>query len=149
MDAKTTIRKGVELWNAHDRDGFLAMFDDSVVFLDPATGEQFTGREELRTGWYDAVTDGYPDREVRDAVVFGEEELVCLQGRLVGTHTGTAHGPAGDMPPTGKRIDAPFVQVYEVRDGKVTRVWQYGDRLLMLEQEGMISLDELFGAGAA
>ena len=149
MDAKSTIRTGVELWNARDRDGFLALFDDSVVWLDPATGEQLTGREQLATGWYDAVMDGYPDREVKDVVVFGEEELVCLQGRLVGTHTGTVRGPAGEIPPTGKRIDSPFVQVFEVRDGKVTRVWIYGDRLLMLEQEGIVSLEKLFAAGTA
>lgn len=149
MDAKTTIRKGVELWNANDRDGFLALFDNSAVFLDPTTGQQLSGREELRTGWYDAVMDGSPDREIKDAVVFGEGELVCLQGRLVGTHTGTWHGPAGDLPPTGKRIDLPFVQIFEVRDGKVTRSWQYGDRLLMLEQEGIVSLEKLFAAGAA
>ncbi len=149
MDAKSTIRRGVELWNARDRDGFLALFDDSAVFIDPTTGTQFTGPEEIRTGWYDPVMDGYPDREVKDAVVFGEGELVCLQGRLTGTHTGIVHGPAGDVPPTGKRIDTPFAQVYEVRDGRVTRVWQYGDRLLMLEQEGIVSLDKLFAAGAA
>ena len=145
MDAKTTIRKGVELWNAQDRDGFLALFDDSAVFIDPTTGTQFTGPEEIRTGWYDPVMDGYPDREVKDAVVFGEGELVCLQGRLAGTHTGTAR----DMPPTGRRFDTPFVTVFEVRDGKVTRLWQYGDRLLMLEQLGLVSLDKLFAAGAS
>ncbi len=144
MDAKSTIRKGVELWNAHDRDGFLALLDDSVVYLDPATGEQFTGREQVAAGWYDPMMGGYPDREVRDPVVFGEGELVCLQGRLVGTHTGTVQTPAGEMPATGRRIDSPFVQVFEVRDGKVTRIWAYGDRLLMLEQEGLVSLDKLF-----
>jgi steroid delta-isomerase-like uncharacterized protein len=145
MDAKTNIRKGIELWNAHDRDGFLALFDDSVVMLDP-TGEQvLTGVEELGRGWYDDVMGGYPDREIKDAVVFGEGELVCLQGRLAGTHTGTAQ----DIPPTGKRFDTPFVTVFEVRDGKVTRLWQYGDRLLMLEQLGLVSLDKLFAAGAS
>lgn len=148
MDAKTTVRRGVELWNAQDRDKFLALFDDGAVMLDPATGEQFTGREELAEGWYDAVTNGYPDREVKDAVVFGEGDMVCLQGRLVGTHTGTSRGLRGEMTPTGKRIDTPFVQVYEVHDDKVTRVWQYGDRLLMLEQEGIVSLDRLLAAGA-
>ncbi|HET8977556.1 MAG TPA: nuclear transport factor 2 family protein [Solirubrobacteraceae bacterium] len=149
MDAKRTVRRGVELWNARDREVFLALFDESVIWLDEASGQQLTGRDELGMGWYDAVMASYPDREVTDAVVFGEGELVCLQGRLVGTHTGSWHGPAGEIPPTGKRIDAPFAQVYEVRDGKVTRVWNYGDRLLMLEQEGIVSLEKLFAAGAA
>ena len=144
MDAKTTIRKGIELWNAHDRDGYVALLDDGVVFLDQSTGEQLTGREEVGKGFYDVLTEAYPDREVKDPVVFGEGELVCLQARFVGTHTGIWHSPAGDMPPTGKPVDAPYVQVLEVRDGKVMRAWHYYDRLLALEQEGVVSLDKLF-----
>ena len=144
MDAKTIIRKGVELWNAHDRDGFLALFDDSIVFVDQPTGQQLTGREEFGKGWYDLNMDAYPDNQVKDPVVFGEGELVCCQGRFVGTHTGIWHSPAGDIPPTGKPLDSPFVQVLEVRDGKAMRAWQYYDRLLALEQEGVVSLDKLF-----
>ena len=76
MDAKAIIRKGIELWNAHDRDGFLALYDDSVVLLDQPTGEQLIGREEFGRGFYDLWTDAYPDNELKDPVVFGEGELV-------------------------------------------------------------------------
>lgn len=144
MDAKTTIRKGIELWNAHDRDGLLALYDDSVIFVDQPTGEQLTGREEFGKGFYDLWTDAYPDNELKDPVVFGEGELVCLQGRFAGTHTGIFHAPAMEIPPTGKPVDAPFVYIAEVRDGKATRAWHYYDRLLALEQEGVVSLDKLF-----
>ena len=123
MDAKTTIRKGIELWNAHDRDGLLALYDDSVVFLDEPTGQQLTGREEVGRGFYDLWTDAYPDNELNDLVVFGEGELVCFQGRFAGTHTGIFHSPVGEIPPTGKAVDLPFVYIAEVRDGKATRVW--------------------------
>ncbi len=149
MDAKTIIRKGIELWNAHDRDGYLALYDDSVVFIDQSTGQQLTGREEFGKGFYDVLTDAYPDREVKDPVVFGEGELVCLQARNVGTHTGIFHSPAGEIPPTGKPFDVPSVWIAEVRDGKVTRAWQYYDRLLVLEQWGIVSLDKLFAEQAA
>jgi steroid delta-isomerase-like uncharacterized protein len=149
MDAKTIIRKGIELWNAHDRDGYLALLDDSVVFLDQSTGEQLTGREEVGMGFYDVLTDAYPDREVKDPVVFGEGELACVQARSVGTHTGILRGPAGEIPPTGKPFDVPSAFIAEVRDGKVTRAWQYYDRLLVLEQWGIVSLDKLFAEQAA
>ena len=148
MDAKTNIRKGIELWNEHNRDGYLALFDDSVVFK-PPTGEQLTGREELGKGFYDLHTDACPDNELKDAVVFGEGELVCFQGRFTGTNTGTFRAPEMEMPPTGKPIDVPFVFVAEVRDGRVTRAWHYYDRLLGLEQTGVVSLEKLFAAQAA
>ena len=133
MDSKAIIRKGIELWNAHDRDGFLALFDDSGVFVDQPTGQQLTGREELGKGWYDLNMDADPDNQVKDPVVFAEGQLVCCQARFVGTHTGILHGPAGEIPPTGKPFDSPFVFIAEVRDGKVTRAWHYYDRLLALE----------------
>jgi ketosteroid isomerase-like protein len=131
MDAETIIRKGIELWNAHDRDGFLALYGDSVVFLDQPSGQQLTGREEVGKGFYDLWTDAYPDNELKDSVVFGDGELVCFQGRFVGTHTGILHGPAMEIPPTGRPVDGPFVFIAEVRDGNVTRAWNYYDRLRM------------------
>ena len=143
MDAKTIMGKSIELWKAHDRDGYLALFDDSVVFFDP-TGQQLTGREEFGRGFYDVLTDAYPDREVKDPVVFGEGELVCFQARAVGTHTGILRVPEGEIPPTGKPFDVPLVMIAEVRDGKVTRAWHYYDRLLGLEQIGIVSLDQMF-----
>ena len=143
MDAKTAMSNGIELWNAHDRDGYLALFDDSVVFQQP-TGEQLTGPEELGKGFYDLHTDACPDNQLKDLVVFGEGELVCSQGRFVGTHTGVFRAPAMEIPPTGKPVDSPFVFIAEVRDGKVTRAWHYYDRLLGLEQTGIVSLDKLF-----
>ena len=129
MDAKTMIRNGLELWNAHDRDGFLALYDDSVVFLDQPTGQQLTGREEVGQSFYDLWTDAYPDNELKDPVVFGEGELVCFQGRFAGTHTGILHGPSMEIRPTGRPVDGPFVFIAEVHDGKVMRAWNYYDRL--------------------
>jgi ketosteroid isomerase-like protein len=131
MDAKTIIRKGIELWNAHDRDGFLALYEDSVVFLDQPTGQQLSGREEFGKGFYDLWTDAYPDNELKDSVVFGDGELVCFQGRFVGTHTGILRSPAMEIPRTGRPVDGPFVFIAEVRDGNVTRAWNYYDRLRM------------------
>jgi ketosteroid isomerase-like protein len=143
MDAKTTVRRGIELWNAHDRDAWVALCDDSFTFVDQ-TGRQLTGREELGKGLYDLWTDAYPDNELKDPVVFGEGELVCFQGRFVGSHTGIFRAAGMELPPTGKPVDAPFVYIVEVRDGKMTRAWHYYDRLLAFEQEGIVSLDKLF-----
>jgi ketosteroid isomerase-like protein len=47
-------------------------------------------------------------------------------------------------PPTGKTIDAPFVLVAEVRDGAIVAACHYYDRLLALEQEGVVTVEKLF-----
>lgn len=144
MDAKTLLREGVERWNAHDREGFLAIYDEGITFLDQATGVKLVGREEFARGFYDLWMDAYPDNELKDPIVFAEGELACFQGRFVGTNTGTLRRGDLEMPPTGKPIDAPFVMVAEIRDGKVKRAWHYYDRLLAFEQQGILTLEELF-----
>jgi predicted ester cyclase len=143
MDAKTIALKAIERWNAHDREGFLALYDEAVGFIDEPTGHEVVGREELGKALYDLWMDAYPDNELKDPVLIAEGDLVCFQGRFVGTNTGTFHGPGMEMPPTGKRVDAPFVFISEVRDGKVTRARHFYDRLLALEQEGILTAEDL------
>jgi predicted ester cyclase len=144
MDAKTITAKGIEYWNAHDRDAFLALYDEQVRYVDQATGHELFGREEFGKGFYDLWMEAYPDNRLEEPLVFAEGELVCFRGRFVGTNTGVFHGPDLEMPPTGKPIDAPFVCISEVRDGRVKKAWQYYDRLLAFEQEGVLTIEKLF-----
>jgi hypothetical protein len=46
---------------------------------------------------------------------------VVVQLALRGTHLGPLHLPDGTLPPTGKRMDAPCCDVFELLDGKIKR----------------------------
>jgi hypothetical protein len=144
MDAKTILRRGAELWNARDREGFLALYDETVTFVDQATGERLVGREAFGKGFYDLWMDAYPDNELKDPVVFAEGALTCFEARFVGTNTGPLHRPEMDVPPTGKPVDAPFVIVAEVGGETVKSARHYYDRLLAFEQEGLVTMETLF-----
>lgn len=143
MDAKTIIQQGIERWNAHDREGFLALYDENVVYIDQPTGQEFVGREELGKALYDLWIDAYPDNELKDPVFIAEGDLVCFHARFVGTHTGALHRENMELPPTGKPIDTPFAFIAEVRDDKVKRAWHYYDRLIAFEQEGIFTVEGL------
>ena len=144
MDAKDVLRRGAERWNAHDREGFLALYDEAISFVDEPTGHELHGREELGRGFYDLWTEAYPDNQLKDVSIFAEGDLVCFRARFAGTNTGLLRGPELEMQPTGKPIDASFVFVAEVREGKVRRAWHYYDRLLAFEQEGVLTVEKLF-----
>lgn len=144
MDAKTILRQGIERWNAHDREGFLALYDEAITYVDQTTGLKLVGREEFGTGFYDLWMDTYPDSELKEPIVFAEGELVCMQAHFVGTNTGPFRRGEIEMPPTGKPIDAPFVFIAEIREGKVTKAWHYYDRLLPLEQWGILTMEQVF-----
>lgn len=143
MDVKEVLWKGIERWNAHDRAGFLELYDEKAIFIDESIGAEIVGREECGRGWYDPVVGAYPDVAIKDPIVFGEGELACLQGLFVGTHTGVFRGPEIEMQPTGKHVEIPFVLIAEVKDGKVKRARLYSDRLRMLEQEGIFKVGQL------
>lgn len=144
-DAKTIVHKVIERWNAHDREGLLELTDESIRFVDEPTGREFVGREEFTRVHFDRWTDAYPDNELKDPVVIAEGELVCLQGRFTGTHTGIHRFPGQrDLPPTGKPIDGPFVLVAEIRDGKMKEVRLFYDRLRVLEEENVLTVEKLF-----
>src|SRR5512146_436512 len=141
--AVAILREGVERWNAHDRDGFLKLYDEKVVFVDGPTGHQLIGREQFGTGFFDLYFEAYPDMELKDVVVFGEGELVCMYGLFVGTHMGTFHFPEMELPPTQKVIESPFAFIAEVRDEKVAYARIFYDRMVALEQEGIIKVEQL------
>jgi ketosteroid isomerase-like protein len=58
-------------------------------------------------------------RELYQIYVSGN--VVVVQLALQGTHLGPLHMPAGTLPPTGKRMDAPCCDVFELADGKIKR----------------------------
>jgi steroid delta-isomerase-like uncharacterized protein len=141
-DAKSIIKKGIEFWNAHDREGFLALYDEGVVFVEEPSGQELKGPQGIGKYFYDVQTEAYPDNQIKDAAVFAEDDIVFFYGRFTGTHTGTFHGPEVDLPATGKQVDSPFAFVAEFGDGKVKKARIFYDRLTNLEQEGVVSLKD-------
>ena len=65
-------------------------------------------------------------------------DVAVEEGTFTGTHRGVLHGPAGDIPPTERPVAVPYVQVLRFRDGRHVSFNLVYDRLLMLEQLGLI-----------
>lgn len=75
-------------------------------------------------------------RELYQLYVSGN--IVVVQLALQGTHLGPLHLPAGTLPPTGKRMDAPCCDVFELVDGKIKRFDCYPEGSVILTQLGVI-----------
>jgi ketosteroid isomerase-like protein len=75
-------------------------------------------------------------RELYQLYVSGD--VVVVQLALQGTHLGRLHLPAGTLPPTGKRMDAPCCDVFELTDGKISRFDCCPEGSIILTQLGMI-----------
>jgi ketosteroid isomerase-like protein len=65
-------------------------------------------------------------------------DVAVEEGVFTGTHDGVLRTPAGDVAPTGRRVAVAYLQVLRFRDGKHVSFNLMFDRLLMLEQLGLV-----------
>jgi hypothetical protein len=85
-------------------------------------------------GWYSAFSDAHV--EVHGAHFI--DDIVIEEGTFTGTHDGVLRTPSGDFPPTGRAVSVPYVHTLRYRDGLHVSFSLLFDRLLMLEQLGLV-----------
>jgi predicted ester cyclase len=68
------------------------------------------------------------------------DDIVATDDRAVArlTYTGTHDGPLFDHAATGTRIEYAGVAMFTMAGGKITKVWVLGDRLVLLQQIGVL-----------
>ena len=136
MTVREAFTKGTETFNAHDIDGFTSVLADDVVFRAPGgiNGRGKAACAKFFAGWFDAFPDAH--LEVYGLHIAGN--VAVEEGTFTGTHRGALHSPAGDIPPTGRPVTVDYVHVLRFHDGKHISFSLMYDRLLMLEQLGIV-----------
>jgi ketosteroid isomerase-like protein len=93
------------------------------------------------------VRDAYQVAEIKDIpgwiACFTEDgnvtgDTVVVQLALQGTHKGPLALPFGNIPPTGKRMDAPCCDVFRLKDGKIQSFDCYPSGTVILNQLGVL-----------
>ena len=135
-DTRGLIERNIELWNARDREGWMAAADLHRLELQAPGGFRLTGREAAETLW-NMYQDAFPDGRLRITAIHADDRGGVHEGRFVGTHTGTLRGPAGEIAATGRTADMRFTGVYEFEEGKITSFHLYFDQAEMLRQLGI------------
>lgn len=106
--------------------GWIGMFTEDGTFTDESIPYTYRGADELGLT-VEVYAKTFPDmhRELRTFYVV--DDMVIVQLSLQGTHLGPLELPAGTVPPTGKRMDAPCCAVFELVDGKIKRFDCYAE----------------------
>jgi ketosteroid isomerase-like protein len=136
MTIRAAFEKGTQTFNAHDIDGFTSVLADDVSYRAPG-GIEGQGKEacaQFFAGWFTA----FPDARVQVHALHITGDVAVEEGTFTGTHHGVLHTPAGDIPPTGRPVTVGYVQVLRFRDGQHVSFDLLFDRLLMLEQLGLV-----------
>ena len=114
-----------------------AAFTDDGTFTDESIGVTYRGPDGLP--WpVENYARAFPDMHRELYQLYTSGDIVVVQLALRGTHLGPLNLPFGTLPPTGKRMDAPCCDVFELADGKIKRFDCYPEASIILTQLGVI-----------
>ena len=136
FDPEAFIRQAYATAEKMDLAGWKSSFTGDGIFIDNSIGVTYRGPEldypvrQYGTAFRDM------HRELYDLWTLGDTVIVRLA--LHGTHTGPLTTPFGTIPPTGKRMDAPCADIFELENGKIKRFDCYPEGSIILTQLGVI-----------
>lgn len=137
----------LEAWNSHDLDTLIELVTDDIVWDDPVMlGEPVHGRSEFRA-FSEVFFRALPDIRFDATGAFylaSEGSGLVVPWRVTGTFTGElawwgkrygANPPA--FAPTGRRVDFEGVDLYDFRDGLLSRWTTMFDAFAVNQQLGL------------
>ena len=122
------VETTTETFNARDFDRFADMLADDVICRTPG-GIVEKGKAAyvaFHRRWLEDFPDGHLEVRARHTI----DHVVVEEGTFRGTHDGLAA--------TGRSVCLDYVRVVEVNDGKQVFLNLTFDRLVMLEQLGLV-----------
>ncbi|MCL5264976.1 MAG: ester cyclase [Chloroflexi bacterium] len=135
QDNTTIVRTIFDSFNSRDFDRAVALVAPGAVFVDVAQGVAFHGPVGYRQRFQNSVS-AYPDVAVEIANLFAGGDWVAVEYVSRGTNTGPLIGPSGQLPPTARRVEVRFCDVYQIKNGKVVLGRSYYDLVTMMRQLG-------------
>jgi ketosteroid isomerase-like protein len=137
FDPESFVRGAYAIAERLDLEGWKSLFADDGIFVDESVKVTYKGPDQL----------DYPVRQYATAFADMHRELynvwtvgntVFVRLALQGTHTGPLRTPFGTIPPTGNKMDAPCVDIFELQNGKIKKFDCYPEGSVILTQLGVI-----------
>lgn len=136
FDAEAFIRESYAIAERRDFDGWRARFADEGIFIDNSIGVTYKGTDlDHPVRQYGAAFEDM-HRELDRIWISGDTVIVRLA--LQGTNTGPLVMPFGTIRPTGNKMDAPCVDIFELEDEKIKKFDCYPEGSVILTQLGII-----------
>jgi steroid delta-isomerase-like uncharacterized protein len=136
MNNETLLKSFIEeVWNNKNFDAVEQYVDDeytvSIDTDDPWEGMVLNNQEYKKRLHYSF--DSFPDMHFDIQSAIEDGDFVAITWVLTGTNL----GKIGELPPTGKKIKANGVTVYQINNGKVAGHSQVFDRNTVAKQLGI------------
>ena len=119
--------------NAHNVDMIDSFCTAEFVDHNPDMNHSGKGLEDLKASFREFIA-GFPDIKMTPDFMIAEGDKVAVHI----TMTGTNSGAMGNMPATGKSFSVEAIDIIQIKDGKATDRWGFGDAMKMMTQLGMM-----------
>jgi predicted ester cyclase len=129
---ETALYNARQQWNLGNLDGYLQLYDPSIVLHGYAGVEP--GIESV-TQFYRAFFAAFPGCQLTFHDLFSHDNKVTCRFSVSGVN----NGPFMGMPPTGKEISIDGITILAFRDGKCVERWSQADFLSLLQQLGALA----------
>lgn len=133
--AADVVRSKLVAFNEQDAGKVRELCDSDVEWAAP--GALCRGFDEV-IGLFSAFWEAFPDLKLSITRLVEDGSTVITDARAEGTHQGTLRSPGGDIPATGKRVNLPYLERFEVERGLIVSGKLIFDRVEMLEQLGVM-----------
>ncbi len=129
------VRSMVEAIDARNFDALENIVADDLVRHSAATpGLQVTSRDQF-IQFLKADIAAIPDVRQDIDMIFAADDLVALRAHYRGTQT----GQMGPFPPSGQKVDQPFMGILRIEDGRIAEIWVEWDNLGILTALGHVT----------
>lgn len=138
VDHVAAVRNAYDVAERKDLEGWIACFTENGEFTDNSVGITYRGRDlAIPVRNYGTA---FSDMHRELGRIYTDGNIVVVQPALQGTHDGPLELPFGELPATGKRMDAPCADVFELdEDGKIIRFDCYPEGSIIFAQLGVLT----------
>ena len=126
------VRNAYAVAERKDLEGWISLFTSDGVFTDNSAGTTYRGPSLADPVRNYGTAFSNMHRELYR--IYADGNVVVVQLALQGTHDGPLQLPFGELPATGKRMDAPCCDVFELQDGKIKRFDCYPEGSVIFAQ---------------
>lgn len=124
-----------EVVNQDDLARYEEFFSKDVIVHGPASNQKTCGLAKTKK-FDSAYVEAYPGKQFSIEEIFEHGDRVIVRWVCHGKHKGNYKG----IPPKNSLFAIAGMSIYRIAKGKVVEIWQYWDRLGILEQIGEVSL---------
>jgi steroid delta-isomerase-like uncharacterized protein len=137
-EARELAARWREAWNSRRAEAVLGLCADDVLWQDPLTERREQGRDAVQR-YLESLWTAFPDMElewVEAPLCSIDQDRLACRWRMNGTMLGSLEPQR--FAPTGRRLDAEGVDVFELADGLVRSYDGFFDARAMAQQLGLM-----------